>query len=186
MNEAFTLWISGKPCTGKTTITRLITEEILKRNHRAEIVDGKSLKNDILNGLSYSSGDLKLNAKAVAALANVLNENGITAAASSILPFTEADTELENIVNIHLTASQEILDSRDNDGFYDSTGFDTSDLMADEADLTIDTSQKSPEAALKEIISLLEELTFIEPVQEDYNDDEKAEIDARLKSLGYM
>ncbi len=183
MDNLFTLSIIGKPFSGKTTVSRLVTEEILKRNFRAEIVDGKILKREILPGLSYSIVNIELNAEAVAAISRLLNDNGIVAVATTIIPFAK---DTENVVKVHLTTPQDVLETRDDEGFYDKHGFENFDFPAANIDLTIDSSQKSPEAIYKEIIGLLEELTFLEPVQEDYNDEEKAEIDARLKSLGYM
>ena len=183
MDNSFTLLITGKPFTGKSTISRLVTEEILKRNFKVEIVDGGILKKEILTGLSYSISDIELNTETVAAICTVLNDNGVSAVATSLIPFRK---NRENLVKIHLTAPDDVLKTRDSEGFYSKHDLENFDFPAGKVDLTIDSSIKSPDVIFREIIGLLQELTFLEIAQDDYSDEEKAEIDARLKSLGYM
>jgi adenylylsulfate kinase-like enzyme len=47
-------------------------------------------------------------------------------------------------------------------------------------------SADTPEQSVAKIILKLEEMGFLEPTLSDYTDEEKAEIDERLKNLGYM
>ena len=43
MNEqkkGFTLWLTGLPCSGKTTLAQMVAQELVRRDHPVEVLDG--------------------------------------------------------------------------------------------------------------------------------------------------
>ena len=175
MTDGFTVWFSGKPDSGKTTLSRLIHEEILKRGFKAEIIDENIFYIESGDEFDGFKQDLDAKAAMIACISALLNRNDIVSIAPVVPPSPETRRSiremLENMVEIRLVTPDEAK---------------IPDEESEDAELILETGGKTPDQSAAEVITLLEELTYIEPVQEDYTEEEKREIDERLKSLGYM
>jgi len=175
LDEGFTIWITGLPVKGKSDLSKALHKEILKRGLRAELLDDTILRKEYCQKMDDSTSDFDLSAEIFGYFSEILNRNQIVSIVGAVSPSRSVrekiKDKIENFIEIHLDTEA------------DST---LQVEKSSEVDLEIQIDTKTIEAACEEIISLLEELTFIQPVSEDYTDEEKEEIDARLKSLGYM
>lgn len=199
LNKGFTLWLSGKPASGKTTLANLCAKELTKRKLLTEVFDSNDLRKNLWPELGYSAGDYSNEAKRIAYFCRLFNRNGINCIAAASIPDNsvrkEIKKQIENIVEASLTASEKTLRARDSQNFYiraekgELTGFSGIDGIfsaSEEIDIAIFTDAESEKDSLNHIITTLEEINFIEPASDDYSEAEKKQIDERLRALGYL
>ena len=199
MEKGFTVWFTGKPCSGKTTLANLTTEVLVKRGLPVEIIDGERLRNELWPELGFEKNDRGISGKRIAYLCSLLNRNGIDCVAASVSPYKEFRDEVkssvEDLIEIHLQASDKTLRDRDTQGFYAAadkgelenfTGVNAPYEDPEEPALTLYTDSDTEEGCLDLVITTLEEMCFIEPMDEEYSEEEKKQIDERLRSLGYL
>jgi len=175
LNEGFTLWLTGNPGTGKAALAKTIHERMIKQGHKVELLDDRHFRDEYVPELENSTQGYNTSAKVFAAFCTILNRNDIDCVVSAVSPSAEIRQEfkdkLENMVEIQI--SDKVKGNIDYNASQDP-------------DLVLHMNEKDPDSAIEEIFSLLEELTFVQPTLSEYSDEEKEEIDARLKSLGYM
>jgi len=199
LEKGFTVWFTGKPCSGKTTLANLLTKSLIQRGLPAEIFDGEILRSELWPELGFAKEDRGKSVKRIAHFCHILNRNGVNCVVASVSPYKEyrhfARNLLENYIEIYLQASLSTLKKRDTQGFYASaeagnisgfTGVNDPYEEPDNADLTLYTDADDERGCLALVLQTLQEMCFIEPAAGDYSEEEKAEIDKRLRSLGYL
>lgn len=50
-SEGFALWLTGLPCSGKTTLARLPADDLEGRELRIEVLDGDVVRKELSKGL---------------------------------------------------------------------------------------------------------------------------------------
>lgn len=199
MEPGFTVWLTGKPCSGKTTLANLTTEALIKRGLAVELFDGELLRKELWPELGFSKGDRGVSAKRLAYFCHLFNRNCVNCIVASVSPYKEHREEvkslLENFIEIQLQASDKALRDRDTQGYYsaadkgelqDFTGVNAPYEEPDDPALTLYTDSDTEEGCLDLITTTLEEMCFIEAKEEEYSEEEKKLIDDRLRSLGYL
>jgi adenylylsulfate kinase len=199
LEKGFTIWLTGKPGSGKTTLANLTAEALIKRGLPVEVFDGGNLRKELWPELGFSAEERMKNALRIAYFCHLFNRNGINCVVAAIAPYQiirrELRNRLENYIEISLQASDKILRSRDTLGLYlaaekgelkQFTGIDDPYENPHDPDLTIYSDSDTEENSLELIINTLQEMNFIEPVSDDYSEEEKKQIDERLRSLGYL
>ena len=168
------VWFTGLPKCGKTTVARLVSEELEIRGIRAEHLDGSILRQSISKDLGFSKEDRDKNLERATFIAKLLSRNGAIVLASFITPYESERArirkELEEkaaFIEVHIKASIDTCKSRDRDGWYEKaergeveyfTG--VSDPYEEPAnpDLVVDTETKSAQACANEVIRTIETL----------------------------
>lgn len=194
---SFTLWLTGLPGTGKTTLAHLVKKTLVARGFKVEILDAQTLSRwlnrelhiheDIREDHSHTPGYDAFMAYMCAMLAR----NGIISITSSVSPFQEARSfaraQIAQFIEVYLHCSTE--QRRKRLEGQETTSTIPADIYQPptKAELNIDTSQELPERSALRLIAYLEQHGLITPLWEDENmDDEIASIKARLQSLGYL
>ena len=52
--KGFTLWFTGLPCSGKSTMARRVHEILLERGMNVELLDGDEVRQNLCKGLGFS------------------------------------------------------------------------------------------------------------------------------------
>ncbi len=52
--DGFVVWLTGLPCSGKTTLARLLEAEMHRRRLRVEVLDGDEVRQRLTRGLGLS------------------------------------------------------------------------------------------------------------------------------------
>jgi len=93
-----TLWITGLPCSGKTTLAKRIKEELDNRSYRTIHLDGDDVRGKLNADLGFSAEDRKENLRRVAHIAKLFNENGNFVIASFVSPSNQLRQMVAGII----------------------------------------------------------------------------------------
>jgi len=117
-----TLWITGLPCSGKTTLAKRIKEELDNRSYRTIHLDGDDVRGKLNADLGFSAEDRKENLRRVAHIAKLFNENGNFVIASFVSPSNQLRQMVAGIIGnfklVYARCSLETCEKRDVKGMY--------------------------------------------------------------------
>ncbi len=168
--------LTGLPGAGKTTLSQIVKEQLIKLGKSVEVLDGDLLRKTMNNDLGFSKSDRKENIRRLGSLAySLLRVNEIVIIAA-INPFEEIRNELEvkyGAKTIWIYCPIETLIQRDPKGLYrkallpndhkekiyNLTGINDVYEEPLSADLVIDTEKNSVEAASNSLLQFIVERT---------------------------
>jgi adenylyl-sulfate kinase len=177
--KGFTLWFTGLSGAGKTTISRLVEDQLRERGSRVEVLDGDIVRENLSKGLGFSKEDRDTNIRRIAFVADLLSRNGVPVITAAISPYREIRDEAretmgDRFIEIFVKASVEVCAERDVKGLYEKafkgeikefTGVSDPYEPPLDPELTLDTEHESPEESATKILSLLEQRQLIPAAQ---------------------
>lgn len=118
-----TVWLTGLPSAGKTTIARALEKRALDAGRRVEVLDGDVVRTHLTKGLGFSREDRDENVRRIGFVANLLARNGVTVLCSVISPYRAVRDEVRALhegrfVEVHVAAPVEVCATRDVKGLY--------------------------------------------------------------------
>jgi adenylylsulfate kinase len=178
-DKGFTLWFTGLSGAGKTTISKLVAEELQARGSRLEILDGDVVRENLSRGLGFSKEDRDTNIRRIAFVADLLSRNGVPVITAAISPYREIRAEArelmgERFIEVFVKASVEVCAERDVKGLYEKafkgeikefTGVSDPYEEPLDPELVLETETQSPEESALRVLSLLEERQLIPAAQ---------------------
>lgn len=199
-NKGFTLWFTGLPCSGKSTLASIVAKELERRGRGVEVLDGDVVRTHLTKGLGFSREDRDENIRRIGFVCRLLSKHGVAAVAAAISPYRAVRNELrssiENFVEVYVKTSLETCIRRDVKGMYKKalagelknfTGIDDPYESPANPELVIETEGTPPAECATRIMALLEQLGLVERLpQSDYPPEEAQEVRARLTKLGYI
>lgn len=199
--KGFTLWFTGLPCSGKSTLARRVEEILLERGMNVEVLDGDEVRDHLSKGLGYSKEDRDTNIRRIGYVAKLLARNGVVAIGAAISPYKEIRNEVrswhERFVEVYVKAPVDELKERDVKGMYKKalagqikhfTGVDDPYEAPENPEVVVETDKETVEESVNKIVRTLELMSYIPGAgaASDYSEEEEQEIKARLKDLGYI
>jgi adenylyl-sulfate kinase len=177
--KGFALWFTGLSGAGKTTISRMVEEQLRQRGSRVEVLDGDVVRENLSKGLGFSKEDRDTNIRRIAFVANLLSRNGVPVITAAISPYREIRDEARGLmgdrfIEVFVKASVEVCAERDVKGLYEKafkgeikefTGVSDPYEPPLNPELTLDTEHQTPEESAAEIVSLLEQRQLIPAAQ---------------------
>src|SRR5918911_3461863 len=88
--KGVTLWFTGLSGAGKTTLARIVENELRHRGHKVEVLDGDVIRTNLSKGLGFSKEDRDTNIRRIGFVCNLLTRNGVIAIAAAISPYRAA------------------------------------------------------------------------------------------------
>src|SRR5262245_3961131 len=109
----FTIWFTGLPCSGKSTISLILAEIIRRERGKIEIMDGDVVRTNLSKGLGFSREDRETNLKRIAFVCNLLSRNEVPVIAAAISPFENVrqwarDLIGENFIEVYARCPLEV------------------------------------------------------------------------------
>ena len=121
----FTVWLTGLPSAGKTTIAGLLVAELERRGVTVESLDGDVVRTHLSKDLGYSRADRDTNVARIGWVASRLVRHGIPVVVALVSPYNEARARARALVEEHgpfievwVKASVEECMNRDRKGLY--------------------------------------------------------------------
>ncbi|MDQ4070573.1 MAG: adenylyl-sulfate kinase [Actinomycetota bacterium] len=123
MTRGLTVWLTGLPSAGKTTIARALEKRLLGEGHRVEVLDGDVLRTHLTRGLGFSREDREENVRRIGFVAHLLSRNGVVVLVSVISPYRAVRDELRELhegrfFEVHVATPVEVCAERDVKGLY--------------------------------------------------------------------
>jgi len=118
----FCLWFTGLSGAGKSTIAEVVMEELRRRGHRVELLDGDEVRENLSKGLGFSKEDRDTNIRRIGWVAAVLARNGVVAITAAISPYRDIRDEIrgqiDNFVEVYVDTPLDVCEDRDIKGLY--------------------------------------------------------------------
>ncbi len=176
MQKGFTIWFTGLSGAGKTTVSRLVAEQIRKDYSRnVEILDGDVVRTNLSKGLGFSKEDRDTNILRIAFVASLLTRNGVATITAAISPYKEIRNKarelIGNFVEVFVDCPLEVCEQRDIKGLYAKarageikgfTGIDDPYEAPENPEVVIHTNMESVEESAKKILDKVKELGYLE------------------------
>lgn len=163
-----TLWLTGLPCAGKTTLAKRIKEELDNHGYKTVHLDGDDIRDKLNADLGFSPEDRKENLRRVAHVARLFNENGNFVVASFISPSDELRQMVRDIIGnfklVYTQCSVQTCEKRDLKGMYKKarqgnieqfTGVSAPFEEPTAADVVVDTENNDVEDCIKQILEAM-------------------------------
>ena len=172
--QGVTVWFTGLPCCGKTTIADRVAFILKQKGHPVERLDGDIIRQGLTNDLGFSKKDRDENIRRVAFVAKMLTRNNIIVLATFVSPYREqrrkARKLISNFVEVYVRCSLEVCKKRDVKGMYQKalegklshfTGVDDPYEEPEHPELIIDSDKETIEESVLKVMKRLKELNFI-------------------------
>jgi adenylyl-sulfate kinase len=174
-HQGFTLWLTGLPRSGKSTVAGLVAGRLRSLGvERIEVLDGDVVREGLCKDLGFSRADRTENIRRIALVSKLLTRNGVAVVVAAISPYREdrelAREEIQSFVEVWAKASVDACAERDYKGLYEKarrgeitnlTGVNDPYEEPEDADLVLDTENDSPEASAEQVMALLRERGLI-------------------------
>ncbi|MGB9382049.1 adenylyl-sulfate kinase [Candidatus Binatus sp.] len=174
MDQGFTLWFTGLSGAGKSTLANLAADELRKRAHRVEILDGDEVRTNLSKGLGFSKEDRDINIRRIGYVCNLLARNGVIAISAAISPYRDVRDEVRGLhqrfFEVFVRCTIDKLVERDVKGLYKKalageikhfTGVSDPYEEPLKPELIVDSSTETVDQSLGKLLGRLEELNYI-------------------------
>lgn len=96
-NRAATIWLTGLPGAGKTTLAGLLKTELSIRRLPVEYLDGDAIRILHSSELGYSKRERNIHVRQTGLTCSLLSRNGIFAIAAMVSPFRQAREQVRKL-----------------------------------------------------------------------------------------
>lgn len=160
-----TVWLTGLPSAGKTTLARALAERLTATGRATEVLDGDDIRHFLSRDLGFTRADRHTNVTRIGFLAQLLASHGVLVLAPVIAPYAASRAAVRDrhaaagtpYLEVHVATAVQVCAVRDVKGLYARqaageltglTGVDDPYEEPDAPELRIRTEGRSvPEAA---------------------------------------
>lgn len=175
MTRGVTIWFTGLPCSGKTTIADRVAEVLREKGHKVERLDGDIVRKSLTSDLGFSKEDRDENIKRVTFVAKLLTRNGVKVLATFVSPYIErrrkTREEIGEFMEVYVRCPVDECMKRDVKGMYrkalagEITGFTGVDDPYEEPpnpELILDTDKETVEESVQKVLEKMESLGYLQ------------------------
>ncbi|MFJ6798110.1 adenylyl-sulfate kinase [Streptomyces sp. NPDC091268] len=167
-----TLWLTGLPSAGKTTLALALANRLRREGHRVEVLDGDEIREFLSADLGFSRHDRYINVTRIGFVAQKLALHGVKVLVPAIAPYADARAAVRAhhaavgtpFVEVHVATPVEVCAVRDVKGLYARqaageiahlTGVDDPYEVPAAPDLRLQTAGRPVTEAIEALHSLL-------------------------------
>jgi len=175
----FTVWFTGLPSSGKTTLANLLAAELTGRGVPVELLDGDATRLTLCKGLGFSREDRDENIRRLGFVSRLLSKHGVAVIVSAISPYRavreEVRASIEDFVEVYVKAPLETCKKRDVKGLYKRalageiqkfTGVDDPYEEPNAPEVVVQTDRATAGECAEQILARLESLRLILPASQ--------------------
>jgi adenylylsulfate kinase len=166
LNAGLTVWFTGLPSAGKTTLATALAKRLTDGGYsRVELLDGDVARTHLTRGLGFSREDRDENVRRIGWVASLLARNGVIVLASVISPYRAVRDSVRELhqgkfVEVYVSTPVDVCASRDVKGLYAKqqageiqglTGVDDPYEPPLEPDIVIATQDQSIEDSVEQL-----------------------------------
>ena len=170
------VWLTGLPCSGKTTLARFLEKALFERRVEVEVLDGDEVRQYLSKDLGFKKADRDTNVRRIGYVCRLLSRHGIVAIAAVVSPYQLVRDEIRSMcdgyfLEIYLKCPLEVLIQRDAKGLYrkavageiqNFTGISDPYEPPLCPELVVPTDEATPDESVASILKRLEELGFLQ------------------------
>ena len=87
--KAVTIWLTGLPKAGKSSIAMALERHLFERNNAAFVIDGSAVREHLSSDLGFSAADRCEQIRRISAVARLFNDAGIIAIVAAVSPYKQ-------------------------------------------------------------------------------------------------
>jgi adenylylsulfate kinase len=173
--RGFTVWFTGLPSSGKSTLAGMLFAELEARRMKVELLDGDVVRTNLSKGLGYSREDRDTNILRIGWVAERLTYHGVAVIVSAISPYRETRDQVRKqvgeFVEVFVSCPMEECARRDVKGLYEKamrgeitefTGVSDPYEPPANPEVTVETDRFSPEECIELVLDRLRELGYLD------------------------
>ncbi|HVD53677.1 MAG TPA: adenylyl-sulfate kinase [Propionibacteriaceae bacterium] len=167
-----TLWFTGLPSAGKSTIAHALAQDLNAAGERVQVLDGDEVRPHLSAGLGFSREDRDINVTRIGWVARMLASHGVIVLVPVIAPYAAARDAVRDdhgrlavpFAEVHVATPLEVAEARDVKGLYARarsgdlqglTGVDDPYEVPSQAELVVDTASVDLETSVQMSKALL-------------------------------
>lgn len=172
-NTGVTVWFTGLPCCGKTTIARVVKERLERQGIDVELLDGDTVR-DYIRNKDFSQEGRNKHLRYIALMAKLLSERGTVVLCTFVSPYREnrdfARAICANFIEVYVKCPVEVCIQRDVKGMYKKalagdiknfTGVDDPYEEPEHPEMVVETDRETVDESVAKVLKKLEELGYV-------------------------
>lgn len=177
--QGFTVFFTGLSGSGKSTVANALMVKMMEQGGRSvTLLDGDLVRKNLSSELGFSKEHRDLNVKRIGYVAAEISKHGGIAICAPIAPYDNVRKEVRdmvrsnggNFVLVHVATPLEVCEARDRKGLYaaaragkikEFTGISDPYEDPTDAEITLNTTDYTPEELANQILLHLEKEEFI-------------------------
>lgn len=178
LQRGFTVFFTGLPGAGKSTIANILKEWLLELGAcRVTLLDGDVVRKQLSPELGFSKEDRDTNIRRIGFAASEITKNGGIAICAAIAPYDSVRKEVRAMIEVHggfvlthVATPVEICEQRDPKGLYakaraaivqNFTGISDPYEPPSDAEVVVDTKGMTAQEAAARVFAYLRQEAFI-------------------------
>ena len=171
---SFTLWFTGIPASGKTTLSQGVYSHLKSRGLKVELLDGDLIRTAFNQDLGFSQRDRDTQVRRLGIISQLLNKNEVIAIVGAISPYAATRAKNRRIIDRYLEVfcdcPVEVAKTRDPKGLYakalageisNFTGVSDPYEIPEAPEIIVRTAGESIEDSMAKILTYLEDCGYI-------------------------
>jgi sulfate adenylyltransferase len=176
--QGFTIFCTGLPSAGKSTIAKVLYSKFLEIGKRpVTLLDGDIVRRNLSKELNFSKEHRNINVERIGFVANEITKNRGIAICAPIAPYAHTREKIRELIEpnggfieVFVSTPLSVCEGRDRKGMYekakkglikDFTGVDDPYEIPENPEVTIDTTMFSPEECAQQVIQELTRLGYL-------------------------
>ena len=175
-----TVWMTGLPASGKSTMAVALEQVLIQRNKHAYVLDGDNVRHGLNKDLGFSAEDRAENIRRIGEVAKLFADSGLIVITSFISPYV-SDRDLARklhddagvpFLEVYVEVPLAVAEKRDPKGLYKKaragqikgfTGIDDPYEPPPKPELVVATDRLSEGESVRKVLGLLEERGLLNP-----------------------